>query len=249
MDNRYINKVLEELNPLFEEQGFKAVDGAYKNDKKAVKVEYNEEKQSYVLFAADIDQEGNQGEFGELTAWLFDDSQTENDAVSVGMDFADTLRKNMGIKVKLSSAASAVELPTATKTGAIKIAGFTKKVLDIYPQYKDEYKEHIAKYGNFLYLNFFAKTLVVQIKATVLENNKKSVKKLYELLENGYINGDKDTINAIVACLAAAAYKDAKVKEAIDNILSGNSHFKNSFDNFVAVIGSNKKIKKIFELD
>lgn len=248
MDNRYIEKVLEELKPLFAEQGFKEKDGAFKNDKKAVKVEYNEDRQSYVLFVADIDEEGNQSDFSELTAWLFDDSQNANDAVSVGMDFADTLRKNMGIKAKVSAAA-AVELPTATKGGAVKIAGFTKKLLDIYPQYKDEYKEHIALYGNFLYLNFFAKTLVVQIKEAMLAGNKKTIKKLYELLENGYIHGDKDTINAIVASLAVAAYNDQKIKEAIDNMLSDNKHFKDSFDNFSATLPSKKKLKKIFEIE
>lgn len=249
MDNRYINKVLEELNPLFTEQGFKEINGVFKNDKRAVRVDYNEDRQSYVLYAADIDEDGNHGELSELTAWLFDDSQNESDAISVGMDFADTLRKNMGIKVKLSSAAAAVELPTATKTGAMKIAGFTKKVLDIYPQYKDDYKEHVAKYGNFLYLNFFAKTLVVQIKECMLAGNRKTVKKLYDLLENGYIHGDKDTINAIVASLAVAAYNDEKVKEAIDNMLADNKHFKDSFDNFASVLPSNKKLKKIFEIE
>lgn len=247
MDNRYIEKVLEELNPLFAEQGFKEADGVYKNDKKAVKVEYNESRQSYVLFVADIDEDGKQTDFSELTAWLFDDSQNEKDALSVGMDFADTLRKNMGIKAKIS-AATAVELPTATKGGAVKIAGFTKKLLDIYPQYKDEYKEHVALYGNFLYLNFFAKTLVVQIKEAMQSGNKKTVKKLYELLENGYINGDKDTINAIVASLAAAAYNDQKIKEAIDNMLADNSHFKASFDNFSATFASKKKLLAVFEL-
>jgi hypothetical protein len=247
MDNRYINKVLEEINPLFAEQGFKETDGVFKNEKKAVKIEYNEDRQSYLLFAADIDEEGKQDEFAELTAWLFDDSQNENDAVSVGMDFAETLRKNMGIKVKRAATAS-VELPTATKGGAMKIAGFTKKVLDIYPQYKDEYKAHIAKYGNFLYLNFFAKTLVPQIKECMKENNKKSVKKLYDLLENGYIHGDKDTINAIVVSLSAAAYNDADTKNAIDNMLKDNTHFLNSFDYFVSVLPSNKKLKKVFEL-
>jgi hypothetical protein len=93
MDNRYINKVLEELNPLFAEQGFKETDGVFKNEKKAVKIEYNEDRQSYLLFAADIDEEGKQDEFAELAAWLFDDTQNENDAVSVGMDFAEIRRK------------------------------------------------------------------------------------------------------------------------------------------------------------
>ena len=199
-----------------------------------------------MLFAADIDEEGNQTDFSELTAWLFDDSQNEKDAISVGIDFADTLRKNMGIKAKVN--AVAVELPTATKGGALKVSGFTKKLLDIYPQYKDEYKEHMALYGNFLYLNFFAKTLVVQIKEAMQGGNKKTVKKLYELLENGYIHGDKDTINAIVASLAAAAYNDIKIKEAIDNMLADNSHFKASFDNFSATFASKKKLLAVFEL-
>lgn len=248
MDNRYIEKVIAELNPLFSEQGFKETDGLFKNAAKAVKVEYNEARQSYVLYVADIDEEGKQTDFSELTAWLFDDSQNANDAISVGMDFADTLRKNMGLKAKVNAAA-AVELPTATKGGAVKIAGFTKKVLDVYPQYKDEYKEHVAFYGNFLYLNFFAKTLVVQIKEAMQSGNKKSIKKLYEILENGYIHGDKDTINAIVACLAVAAYNEPKIKEAIDNMLSDNKHFKDSFDNFSATLPSKKKLKKVFEIE
>ena len=68
MDNRYINKVLEELNPLFEEQGFKEKDGIFQNEKKAVKIDYNEDKQSYVLLVADIDEDGAQGELTELTS-------------------------------------------------------------------------------------------------------------------------------------------------------------------------------------
>ena len=60
-----------------------------------------------------------------------------------------------------------------------------------------------------------------------------------ELLENGYINGDKETVNAVVATLAVAAYKDDKVKEAIGNMLSNNKHFNDSFQNFALALASN----------
>ena len=38
MDNRYYDRVIEEMQPFFDEQGFKSEeDGSFKNDKKAVK--------------------------------------------------------------------------------------------------------------------------------------------------------------------------------------------------------------------
>ena len=36
MDNRYLDKVIAEMQPFFDENGFKSADGVYKNDKKAV---------------------------------------------------------------------------------------------------------------------------------------------------------------------------------------------------------------------
>lgn len=245
MDNRYESKVIAELNGLFEEQGFKPENGLFKNKTKAVKISYDEARQSYLLAAADIDEEGNVGDFAELSSWLFDDSQTEADAEAVGIDFTDTLRKSLGLKAR-AVVGAAVELPTAEKGTSIKIAGFTKKVLDVYPQFKDSYKEHITKYGNFLYLHFFGETLVLQIKETMKQNNKKSRKKLFEMLENAYINGDKETVNAAVSVLAAAAFNDEQVRAAIDEMLSPNLHFKTSFDNFLPVFASKKKLKEAF---
>ena len=238
--------VLKELNPLFEEVGFKQVNGVYRSDKKAVRIDYSEERQSYILSLADIDENTEEPEFKEISSWLFDDTQTETDAEAVGIDFADTLRKKLGIKRNSANGAAYIELPTAEKGSSLKIAGFAKKILDVYPQYKDDYKAHIAKYGNFLYLNFFGATIVPQIKATLKENNKKSRKKLLDLLENAYVNGDKDTVNAAVAVLAAAAYKDEETKNAIDDMLSQNAHYKTSFNNFLPVFAAKKKLKAAF---
>ena len=89
LDNRYIGKVLEEMTPFFEEQGFKEVKiGEYKNESCAVKVDYDEARQMYVLSVA-----GEEGDYAEISSWLFDDSQSERDAGSVGIDFTETLRE------------------------------------------------------------------------------------------------------------------------------------------------------------
>lgn len=241
LDNRYLENVIKEMMPFFDEHGFKAGDeGCFKNEKKAVKVEYNDERQMFVMNAADV-TDGIIGEYGELSAWLFDDTQTASDATAVGIDFTATLRENLGIKIK-RAIVDGIDLPTAQKNGVLNTTGFTKKVLDVYPQYKDSYKEHISKYGNYLYIEFFSVTLIPQIKEVLAGNNKKTVKKLFDMLEIGYINGDKETVNIIVACLAAAVCHDETLKLRAFEMLEADSHFKSSVENFIPVILSQKKL-------
>lgn len=242
MDNRYLDKVIAEMQPFFDENGFKSADGVYKNDKKAVALEYSEERQMYILKTADIDEEGN-FELAESSSWLFDDSQNEKDAEAVGIDFTETLKSQLGIKrTRSASSAAAVDLPTVSKDGAYNITAFTKKMLDVFPALKDDYKEHIAVYGNFLYLNFFGEKLVPQIKAVLTENNKKSVKKLFDVLQNGYLQGDRDTVNTIVAVLAAACVNDENAKANAISALGDNQHFIDSLTQFMPIVASNKKL-------
>ena len=241
MDNRYLENVIEEMQPFFNDNGFKAVDGVYKNDKKAVAVEYNDDRQMYVLKVADIEEDGS-FELSEISAWLFDDSQNARDAVSVGVDFTATLKDEMGIKTKRAAYANAIDLPTATKDGAYNITAFTKKMLDVFPTLKEEYKAHVGIYGNFLHLNFFGEKLVPQIKSVLLTNDKKSVKKLFDVLQNGYLNGDRDTVNVIVAVVAAACANDEMAKDNAIAALGDNKHFADSVKNFIPVLISNKKL-------
>ncbi len=242
MDNRYLDVVIKEMQPFFDENGFKNVDGVFKNDKKAALVEYDEARQMYVLKTADIADDGS-FTLDEASAWLFDDSQNAKDAEAVGIDFVGTVKAELGIKHKRSTtAANAVDLPTASKGDSYTITVFTKKMLDIFPVLKDEYKAHVAVYGNFLYLNFFGEKLVPQIKSLLLENNKKSVKKLFDALQSGYLQGDRDTVNTIVAVVAAACINDDKAKENAFSALDDNKHFIDSVTRFMPIILSNKKL-------
>lgn len=240
MDNRYYDNVINEMQGFLDENGFKAVDGVFQNENKRVAVEYSEEKQTYSLLLATKDDEGNFSEMTAINSWLFDDSQNAKDAGSVGIDFVVSLRKEMGIKTVRSN--TNVELPSATKTGNMTVAGFTKKMLDVFPVLKDEYKEHIAEYGNFLYINFFGEKLVPQLKSLFQNGTKKQIKKLYDVLEDAYVKGDKDTVNILVALLAASAYNDEASKAAIEGMLADNGHFMQSFQSFLPVLPKSKKL-------
>lgn len=242
MDNRYLENVIQEMEPFFKENGFKETDGIYKNDKKAVAVEYSDERQMYLLKTADIQEDGS-FELAETSCWLFDDSQSAKDAVAVGIDFVSTVKSQLGIKhQRTNTAINAIDLPTISKDGNYNITAFTKKMLDVFPALKDEYKAHVAHYGNFLYLNFFGEKLVPQIKAVLLENNKKNVKKLFDVFQNAYLQGDRDTVNVVVAVVAAACVNDDTVKVNAITALGDNKHFIDSVTEFIPIVSSNKKL-------
>lgn len=244
MDNRYLENVIAEMKPFLDENGFSELEGAFKSETKAVKVEYSDARQMFLLNIADID-ESEIGEYREISAWLFDDSQNAKDAVSVGMDFVVTLRKELGIKIKRVANTTEVELPTATKSGNITIAGFTKKMLDIFPTLKDEYKNHVATYGNFLYLNFYGDFLVKNFKKAFLTASTKQLKKFVDVLRDGYVKGDRDTVNIVVALLCAASYKDDEVAAKIKDSLAEDKHFLTSFQNFMPVFEKNTKLRNV----
>ncbi len=229
------------MQPFFEENNINKVGDTYATDSKSFTVKYDDDRQMFVLSVADI-EEGSIGEYREINSWLFDDSQNAKDAQSVGIDFVASLRKELGIKHK-RIANNQIDLPTAAKGDGYNISAFTKKMLDVFPALKDEYKNHIATYGNFLYLNFFGEHLVPRLVRLFSEGTKKQIKKFYDVIEDAYAKGDKDTVNLIVALLTASSFNNADVDIAIKEMLNENKHFLNSYTMFVSFFAKNKKLK------
>lgn len=242
MDNRYYENVIAEMKGFIDENSFKENDGVFINEKKAFSVKYDEEKQFYILSVADV-EDGTAGEYRNINSWLFDDSQTAKDAVSVGIDFVSSLRKELGIKpTRRNANLNAIDMPTASKGDVIDISGFTKKILDVFPTLKDLYKEHVSVYGNFLYINFFGEHLVPILKNLFETGSKKQIKKFYDILENAYIKGNKETVNISVAVICAAANGSETATAAVREMLSENTHFLSSFNSFLPVFAKNKKL-------
>lgn len=242
MDNRYYDNVIKEMQPFLDENGFVLKeDGSFSNTKKAFTVKYDEAKQMYLLDVADVN-DGVAGEYKQISAWLFDDSQNAKDAAAVGVDFVGSLRDELGIKTK-RAVVTDVELPSMNKSGNMTVSGFTKKLLDIFPVLKENYKKHVATYGNFLYLNFFGEFVVPQVKAVLVSGNKKQIKKIGEFFEDVYVHGDKDAVNCEIAILASACIQDEAADMAVKEMLAENSHFLLSVENFRASLSRNKKLR------
>ena len=240
MDNRYYDSVIKEMKPFLNENGFKEVEGGFLGDTKKIAVRYDEAKQTYSLFVAVKDEEGNFGEEPAVNTWLLDDSQTAKDAEAVGIDFVNSLRKELG--VKMAKRGADVSLPTASKNGGMNVTGFAKKMLDVFPVLKDDYKEHIAVYGNFLYLNFFGEKLVPQMVSIFEKGTKKQIKKLYDVFEDAYVKGDKDTVNVMIAVISACGCKSVTCDTAIKEMLGEIKPFLQSYESFKPMLMRDKKL-------
>ena len=243
LDNRYYDKIVSEMLSFFEENGFKQVEENFVSEKNAVNIKYDERKQIYNLYIADI-TDGNIGEFTLSGSYLFDDSQTEKDAVSVGIDFVDTLRSKLGVKSVRRSSAADIDLPSAKKGDSVTINTLTTKILAIYPALKDIYKEEISVKGKYLYLDFLTTYAVPEIRKTLDTANKKSIKKLIDSLTELFIHGDNETSTVIVAILVSAIGKNETRFIAATEHMESCSNLVASINNQISLLGKNKKFTK-----
>lgn len=242
LENRYYDVVIAELQPFFDENGFKFKEDAFVSETKALKVEYDEEKQLYKLLCADIAEEGIK-EYSVISSYLFDEGQTKNDAVSVGIDFVDTARKAMGIKANRKTVSGEAELPSA-KGDKVTVGTLTAKLLANYPELKDTYKEQTAAKGKYLYLDFCTTYFVPEIKKTLGSGNKKAIKKLVDMLCEMFVTGDRATVNLVIALLSAAVGTDVELFKAAANRMEACPHLIASVNNEVAVLVKDKKLQK-----
>ncbi len=239
MDNRYYGTVIGEMTGFFEEQGFKANEDAFVNEKYSVKVEYDEIRQVYNLKMAEVSENGA-GEYALITSYLFEDGQTERDAESVGIDFVDTLKKQLGIKATRKN--YTVELPSANKGDSITVTTLTSKLLAIYPTLKDTYKAEVDAKGKYLYLDFMCTYFVPEIRRTLESGNKKTVKKLVDMLIEMFVGGDNPTSTMVVVLLAAAIGKNEERFNAATAHMDECIHLVTAVNNMIPLLGKDKKL-------
>lgn len=242
LDKKYFDSIYSEMKQFFEENAITEKDGFFANEQKAITVNYDEARKMFTLSVADI-VEGNVCEYREINAWLFDEGHNERDAVAVGIDFVNSLQKEFGIKATRNFN-NMIELPTASKDGSTNVHAFSKKILDVFPALKEEYKTHISTYGNFLYLNFYGEHLRPRLIRLFEEGTKKQIKKFYDVVCDAYEKGDRDTVNTAVIILVAAAYNNEKVTEVIKEMLKDNTHFLTAFQMEIPFFAKNAKLKE-----
>ena len=236
----YFDALIKYMSAFLEQNSLKVeADGIITGNDKTFKIAYNEQTKLYELFLKLED-----GSFKVISAFLFDETQTEKDVESVALDFIDTLRGELGIKKKISH--TNVALPQSDDGEKVTKSGLTQKLLAIFPQFKETYKIHVSENDRFLMVNFYHETFIPAARELVRSNNKKAIKKFYDALSDMFIKGDGETVPFVVGIAAACVYDDAELLKAFKEYTADQGSFYTSVHNLSAEFRHNKKLKKVF---
>ena len=234
----FYEKLIEKLLPFLSEQGFaKTEDGFEKEDKK-VRAVYNQEKKLYELYLTE------DGAEKLLSAYLFDETQTEKDIESVAIDFTDTLKKAFGIKNERSRVEN-VALPDELGGDKVGVGGLTQKLLAIFPQYKETYKAHVAQYGKLLMADFCHEYFIPSVKELVRSGNKRQIKKFYDAMTDMFIAADKEAVTYIVSILSAAVYGEKELADNFKELTADCPSLYTQVLNFTNEMKHSKKLRSI----
>ena len=234
----FYEKLIEKLLPFLTQQGFEQAEDVFVNEDKKVRIVYNNEKKLYELY---LTQEENEK---LLSAYLFDESQTEKDIESVAIDFTETLQKAFGIK-KERSRVENVQLPDELGGNKVGVGGLTQKLLAVFPQHKETYKAHVAKYGKLLMADFCHEYFIPSVKELVRSANKRQIKKFYDAMTDMFIAADAETGPFIVAILSAAVYEDKALLETFKELTAECPSLYTQVLNFSNEMKHSKKLRNV----
>lgn len=210
MTESMLNVVISRLKPVIDSQKFvrqESEDCVFVNSSCAFRIRYDENKHVFLLEKSDLKEDGA-SDFYTISSYLFDERSTEADAASVGNDFLDTLNNELGLARSVAMAKRDVPLPGKNKgDGTPGLETFSNRFLTLFPAYKDQYKEEVARYGGFLPDHFFSRTAAVVLRQAVENRDLKQLDKMVGMLDQYYVDGDYEVQSTITYSIIGEAFR------------------------------------------
>ena len=222
---KIIEKQLENTNT---ELGFKKQSQeengiTFSGEKGAYKVAYDRDNG---IMSFECEDEKNQGEFNTISKSLFDtQSYDERDAKSLANEIEDEIkslynaRKKVDIdKIKMPKAVSR----TKAKNGVISYDSdsLANRFGVMFPEAKDDIKENIAKYGEFLPETFFTEIGTKKVIDIIARGNDAECKKLFKMLNEIYEDGTNEVQDIIGVTILGAMKNDKELLATADKYMS-----------------------------
>ena len=216
----------------------------FSNGQNAFMIDFDNEK-SLISLKTAILEEGEGVEFKELSSWLLADDADDRNKESIKNDFVDTVLETLGTKATVKGERK-VEMPSKKKNAdTIDIESFAARFLAIFTAHKDEYKQNVAKYGEFLYDDFFRKHGVEELQNVLKEGNKRHISKYFELLNLAYTNGEQNVSATVVyTILLGTLFSDKPYEKEIDLQLEKYPYLFKAVRHAKLILKSNKQKAK-----
>lgn len=161
---------------------FTAADVAYS-------LQYNEKTQQFGLCSATLDSEGKPGSWRNLSVWMFDKNDgTKSDAESILNDFLEVIRGPKRVAI----------VQQKRKRGKdddrnVDPMFFVNRLVNIFPEMKDELNEEKITYGQVRYVTFIKKYAAPRCEDLISKYpDSEPCRKLCALFDDMYKNGDLD---------------------------------------------------------
>ncbi len=254
MNVQFLKEVTDILAPVLTENGFATTDitGVFKGEFKTYSVSYDEAKKLFVVSVTTAENDSAT----VLSTWYFDENDHgAKDTACIGEDFLEAVAKDAGIKVVKQSDGSVKEiaLPEKAALGTEPgINAFTQKFLAMFPQYKETYKASVAKYGDFMYVNFYKQYGVEKMQELMANElaNKKQLTKYWNMLGDMHYEGELIVADLICSVILAGAFGNQPQNfDAIaDKYLADYPFLKASAKASVHDYKNNKKLRKVLEV-
>lgn len=164
----------------------------------------------------DVMEKVEDGEFAKTESNLLDlESFEERDIKSLCNEITDTVATSHGKKAKQATKKAPQTISkSAAKNGTAYDANtLASRIVTLYPELKDAYKENFQKYDEFLGEDFFVNHGNAYIMQTIRSHDSQQLKKLFKILSEIYENGSNDVQDLVVVTILGEIDNDKELLE------------------------------------
>ena len=217
------NKVEETVKPLgFNKVKIQSTDpnelvSLYTSENLAYSVIYFRDKQHMLLRECPMTDDGPDNDWKTLATWMFDpERDTMKEANSIANDFCDAISAPSAIKK-----AKQTKKTKKSDDGNADPLFLSKRFMTLFPGMKDEIRDEQDCYYPFRGVTFARASIVPRVNKLVQNGKAGELKKLGNILNAQYVNGDVDTrsIITIVILNSIPEADEAKIEEYLSDDL------------------------------
>lgn len=197
----------------------------YDGEKGKLRVLFSGNKVLLLAGAADAESEDDSDYSKLLTAFVDYDEYTEKDIRSTANDIIEALQENFGIKAQQRQNTK-MPVPvsrTQAKSGVMSYNPLTlaNRLLAVYPELKEIYKQSIEDYGEFLAEDFFINHANKLIIETINKSDPQKMKKLFGIFNEVFEDGTNETQGVIAVTILGSQHNDPDFMQKIVEYMEG----------------------------
>ncbi len=160
-------------------------------------IKYSKKDKRFYLCKGEAEAKAD--DCGHVQTYFFDeeDGDGEREALSVALDFLDTL--SAPVKVSKDRIAAVAKQAKKEESGdSMDVNFFVNRIPTSFPECRAPLISHKNYYGEILPLKFCEETVCAALANNLKKGNKARLDPFFELLSNAYEKGDMDTKSIIV---------------------------------------------------